>query len=728
MADPTVPQATPGDREQIAAFQRDTRLGRDIKSIVEGLDADAKYVHTDANIPEVEGGVATNYIFQFQGLHKAQLFARNPKMEVKPRKRLGTVAPAIRQLLIDFGASVELLTDDFLRDAGLREIVTGAIQDADTCIVAILKMTWHSDPDRDPLGNYRAVDFKGQLAEIADLLQQKALDANFMATAQGARLVELTALCGNQLQNEQWREIAYPETVAVTNTPAPAAPGMPPDPAAPGTLSAETLPFTLPVGPNDPRLSRWNGEKIEQVDIDAIPAFREFMFDSVLPEDMIVDGAIYQPEKIYSARFMTQRVYMDETEIRVTFAIPREHGLFEGTTSDDIFASADDSSRDGEGDKGAGERDEGTKAAMRGDKYAVWERWDRTTGLVYHWIEGAQTFLRKDRPTIKTKRFFPFYFLQFNRVSRRLLGISNVQLGRPLQNEINLVRTHKRQAKRAAYDMHVYEHDLFDEDETRRLRSRPPGGWISTKKSVEELKAKIMTMTGSYRPELHEVMDERQELSTVMGAPAAAQGMTKGGADTATEASIADQAMDLRTDYERWILETQLLTPIYQDAAQIVVQAVPEEVAKARGGPGVVWPLVSREQLWSNLQLEIVGGSTGKPNQDRELAKIEKAVGIYTSSGASMMRPINPTALAGQLLSTLDWRIDVEDFLMPMGPPPQAQLTGKGSGGAPPEGTPSPGAEVETPQEQAGEPQQPIGDDAPVPGVVQSLTPGGSGP
>jgi hypothetical protein len=652
-------------RDQISQFDRDNRLSASMKSIIEGLDQDRQYVHTDANVANVEGGVATNYLLKFQYQHMAALFARNPKLEVRPRKRLGVLSPQSRLNLQTFAESVELLTEDAMKRADLRGVITGAIQDTDTCSHAIIKMSWIADPARDPIGTLRPTDYKDQLATITALLQQRAENpGDFDESSDAQKLNDLVGTMKLQLEGEVWRKIAYPETRQEIIV----------DPLT-GVATVQDQPFATPVE-NDVRQGAWDGEMPKPQDIESIPSYRAFAFENVPPEDFRVDGLVTTPEGVYNGRWMSHRVYMSEIQIRAFFAVPADQSIF---GPDQAASATTSASWWGEGNQSPDMSSErvAIDAAKRDSLFAVWERHDRETGMIYNWVQGGSVYLREPiRPQVRTQRFFPFYILQFNRVSGRRVGISNVTLGRPLQDEINLVRTHKRQSKRAAYDFHIYENELFDDDEVRALRTRPVGGWVPTKKSIEDIREKILPMKGNWSPEPYQVEEEKVELASLVGSSNAQAGITQNGADTATEAAIADQSVDALTEFHRWILESTVLTPIYEDAAQILVQIYPEEVAKARGGPGVIWPLMGREQLLNNMELEIVGGSTGKPNQAAELAKMGKAVEILTAVGfIGMYRPT--VRFADQVLAALDIRQSAED-LFELAPPPMVSPPGPG--------------------------------------------------
>lgn len=644
----------PAEEEAIARMEASMSRPSSLKDVLQGMDSNRRYIHTTAQMPEVPGGVSSNYLLRYQSIHMAQLFARDPEVRARVRKKMGLMSETTKKMLVDFGKTTELLVEAFTNDAGLRSIVSGAIQEADTTAAIIIKRRWCEDLTRDPVGTTRLTDLQVMIAEVRRLLEkrQKLGESVFDEGPEGLKLRQMSDDIQTTLNEEAWREAAYPsatmEAVADPTT---------------GQMTVQEMPISYPVE-NDPRKFKWTADLPTPEELDAIPQLRRFEFDIVYMEDFGVDPAIVQPEKFYSAGFMWHVSWMTEPEIRRAFSLDPECDLIGGMASAPESSTAWLNSGFFETDASDMGAREGLDDVMKGERYAVVEYHDALTRRVYHWIRGSRRMLRNELATATSKRFFPFYMLQFNRVSGRLIGVSNVDLGRSLQDEINLARTWKRQAKRGAYNRYVAENGLFDPQEMQKLEECPPEGVITTQKAVADIKSKMMTITGSYNAEVHDVTEEKSELGTMMGAANTSVGITQDGSDSATEAALANQGQDVLTAYHRWILETQVLTPIYQDCAEVLVQALPEENAKAIAGPGAVWPALNREQLWQNLTLEVEGGSTAMPNVVQEKANLEWMAGIIASTGGMP----NPVVFATKAAQIIGWKEEVEQFLLPGAP------------------------------------------------------------
>jgi|SRR6478609_6745861 len=644
----------PAEEEAIARMEASMSRPSALKDVLQGMDANRKYIHTTAQMPEVPGGVSSNYLLRYQSIHMAQLFARDPEVRARVRKKMGLMSEQTKKMLVDFGKTTELLVEAFTNDAGLRSIVSGAIQEADTTAAIIIKRRWCEDMTRDPVGTTRLTDMQVMIAETRRLLEKRENlgPAVFDEGPDGLKLRQLSADIQSTLEAEAWRAAAYPdETMEAVADP------------ATGEMTLQVKPINYPVD-NDPRKFKWTADLPTIEELEAIPQLRRFEFDLIFMEDFGIDPAIVQPEKFYNAGFMWHVSWMTDAEIRRTFSLSPETDLVGGMASDPESASSWLNGNFFETDASDMGAREGLDDVMKGDRYAVVEYHDALTRRVYHWIRGSRRLLRNELATATSKRFFPFYMLQFNRVSGRLIGVSNVDLGRSLQDEINLARTWKRQAKRGAYNRYIAENGLFDAQEMQKLEECPPEGVVTTQKSVKDIREKIHTISGNYNAEVHDVTEEKTELGTMMGAANTSVGITTDGADSATEAALANQGQDVLTAYHRWILETQILTPIFQDCAEVLVQALPEENAKAIAGPGAVWPALSREELWQNLTLEVEGGSTAMPNVAQEKANLEWMAGIIASTGGAP----NPVVFAQKAAQIIGWKEEVEQYMLPAAP------------------------------------------------------------
>lgn len=678
----------------IRKFEAENRLPDVDKGVLENMDEERKYVHTEANLATTVGGVSTNYLYKFQRVHKAQINARNPQVSVRPKKRIGQVDPIAQQMMTDFSATMQALITHFFSadEMNIKAVLDGAIQDIDTVGIVFLKLDWLEDMQRDPVGAWRPADFQGTLAKMKVLLGKKQRGECVEGDAEYEEMKNLADTIRRQMEGEFWKQVAF----------------------------SGSLP-----GQQDPRKTRWDGDGLpSEAQLVELPKFRGFVLRSIMPEDTRRDWSIFRPEEFSRSRQFTYCLRMTPDEIREFFGMDRDASLLPFTMSSnnpDGTKPQQDASYD------PADRSTPEPQNIKGE-LIVWIRMDSARNKVYSWIQGGQNWLRPpETPEVSTSNWYNVWPVLFNRVTGRFLPLSNTTLGKPLQEEINIVRTHKRAAKRRAYDAWIYEKNLFTDDEAEKLRNRAPGSWTPTSKTREELDKGIYQMKGQYDPMVHDVMEERQELGSVLNQSQASQGMTRGGADSATEAAIATQTGDAITADDQGTLEATIRS-IAVAMGETLVQALPEDNAKAIAGPGAFWPNVPREQIWAHLLVEIEAGSTGMPNMQKRLDGLKAVVDIAAAAGIGTIPGgprLNPIALMKKVAEILDWRDDPEalvDMPMPLMAPQVAAAAGMGGGGAPsaampPEGMP-PGQEMQ--QEQIAPPTLPLVESQPMPpGVIQ---------
>lgn len=697
--------------ELINRFEGENLRPEDVKDVIENLFQERKYIHTEASMPTTPNAVATNYLLKYQWIHQAQILAKDPSVAVRPKKKLGQMVPAVQQLMQGYARTMEYLVQYALKEMDFRRIVDGAIQDVDTVGIVFLKIRWIEDMGRDPIGTYRPNDL-GRMVRRLKRLQDGLV--NDVYRDNSAEAIEAQFLANDikeELEAEQWRQQAYPSQI-IKPTPKVGPDGQPIiDPiSGQPVMDPVVCNITYPED-QDPRLLRWEGLPTpDQVSL--MPQYRGFVLDLVDAEDITWDWRTKRLSLWHRSSHITTGVWMTEEELREEFDIAADDpiimkGGIERANDAYLRTSSDEDQYS----------EHQLDAPRKQGAYRVWERQDRARNAVFTWVQGSHRFLRVSRPEIVTSFWYNIFPLAFNMVSGRLLPVSNTTLGRPIQDEINTVRTHKRAAKRAAYNRYLVEQDLLGDGELDRLQACPPEGWVETTKKVSDIKKKIYQVSGKFDPEVHDVIEERQELSSMMGIPSAATGQTRDAADSATEASIANQTSGLMGERHRWIVECTY-SDICTYIAEVLSQALPEDNAKAIAGPDAVWPLQDRPALWSHLEVDIEAGSTGKPDKQARLDALEQSVDIGQKIGIGQ-NPMMPRWNAGKMLRKLgdinDWREDPDDLLLPPPPPPMPPLPPN-----PPPGPPPPGGHGGPPGPPPGPPGPPM---PPPPGIASPQGP-----
>ncbi len=626
----------------IRRFQTEQEVPKWMATDWDRFEADRKYVHTDVMMPAVKDAVCTNLVLRNQYVRLSQTYARDPDLAVQPKRRLAPI-PNIEAIIDDasmvavqldyqeatnafliemhklglFGQTVEILVKHFADECGFRDHLMGAIQDATTVGIAWLKVSWQEDMDADPLNNRRANDFRDtvkRLSRLAHEFEDKKWDE---ADDRYREMRDLVVVTRDHVRREAWKNTVW--------------------------------------GPDeDPREMRWNLDDPKQrppamAELTEVPHYRGFVIDPVMPEDIRWDWTITRPEEIRKARWMAHAVRMSWDEIAEQFGKDREDVMNAAPSRKGDDGTDQRIAPSGSGTITADPQDRtDTSGAESNGQVVVWERWDRSQNKVYVWVEGATDFLRCFEPEVVSRFWFPFFPLIFNRVTGKFLPLSDTQLTKQLNDEFNLLRTHDREGRRAAYNKYIVAKGFFSDTEMTNLKSCPPEGVVECERADEVHKYFSRVIGSAYNPALYDTGKVRMDLDAMSGTSSASRGSV-GQANFATEEENAAAQMEQDADRYRGRVEG-VMNDVFQHMAEILVIVFPQSNAKAIAGPGAFWPHTDRETLWRNLLLEVEAGSTGKPDRQSSLAELEQI--------ATVMAPI--AAQGGHRFKTMEW---MRDFL-----------------------------------------------------------------
>jgi hypothetical protein len=331
----------------------------------------------------------------------------------------------------------------------------------------------------------------------------------------------------------------------------------------------------------------------------------------------------------------------------------------------------------------------------------VWEIFNKDDGLVYVVCDGYPDFLREPaEPEFYTDRFWPWFLIAFNETDGEVWPQSDVSLIRPMQLELNRSRQGLREHRFANRPKIGYADGTLSEEDLEALRNPPMMALLGLTglqpgQKIDDLLQGIKGVP--IDPNLYESNEIFQDMLRVAGDQQADLGPTSGA--TATETNIAAQARATSTGSEIDDVD-DTLSSLAQSAGQILLLNVGEETVKKIVGPGAIWPQLTKGEVAQQLYLDIEAGSSGRPDQAKELQNFERLAPIM------MQIPgISPNFLAKEAINRLDDNIDLEDAIAD-GQPSILSMNGVQPGasqGAP--GSPSP--EAQGPQGQANAPAPP---------------------
>lgn len=297
------------------------------------------------------------------------------------------------------------------------------------------------------------------------------------------------------------------------------------------------------------------------------------------------------------------------------------------------------------------------------EKAVVWRVMCRDTGQEFTICDGYCNWLRPPAlPQVRLTRFFDIFPLVFNEVEDEdgdIFPPSDVRQAKHIQEEYNRSREGLRQHRMQNKPAYITPAAALSDTDKRRLQEHESGEIIELVQLVEGSKVqdKIMAKpTVPIDPALYEVEQLYADLQRVVGSQQANLGGTSG--DTATESSIAEQSRTVAMSDNVDDLD-DFLSLLTDSTAELMLRELSLETVQRIVGPGAVWPsdVETREELIEDISIDIRAGSSGRPNQAAEVAKMERAMPFIVQ-----MPGVNPVPITERYLDLLE--IDAESAIV----------------------------------------------------------------
>jgi len=298
------------------------------------------------------------------------------------------------------------------------------------------------------------------------------------------------------------------------------------------------------------------------------------------------------------------------------------------------------------------------------DYVTVYKHYDKRSGLMYVVCEGHSKFLRApSAPDVIVPRFWPVYPITFNPVEHEgeIFPLSDVELLRDQQEEINRSRQGKREHRKAARPRWVYANGALDEGDIDLIMAMGPmeaaGINLGAQTKVADV-LQAMPVPG-VDPNLYDTNEVLQDASMTVGANASQLGGQQ--KSTATQAAIADGAM-ANNDASAVDDLDAFLTVLARDGGQILQMNLSKEEVQKIAGRGAVWVEdlgMTPEDIANEVYLEVEAGSSGKPNQPQEIRNFKDMFPLL-----SQVPGVGPLWLAREGVRRLDDRIDLTEAVV----------------------------------------------------------------
>lgn len=301
------------------------------------------------------------------------------------------------------------------------------------------------------------------------------------------------------------------------------------------------------------------------------------------------------------------------------------------------------------------------------DMVELWEFYDVIDGVMCVFATDSEDFLVE--PGDMPYHFgHPFVMIRNYEVPDIFYPIGDLEMLYPLQEELNKTRSDMLNFRAAYARKYLARKSAFATGDEAKLASRKDGEivWVEndsiplqdvvSRMPINELDPNLFNWSG-------QIMSDIQEVS---GVSEYARG-SGGGAKTATEASLIQDALNARSG-EKLALVEKMATDVARKLLKIMQQFMTgDEVARITGPQGETqWLIYDRESIQGEFDFTVEAGST-QPNN--ETFRRQKAIAMAnTLIPFIQMGVVNPQELAKHLLQEGFAVRTPEKFLL--NPPP----------------------------------------------------------
>lgn len=392
--------------------------------------------------------------------------------------------------------------------------------------------------------------------------------------------------------------------------------------------------------------------------------------DFAMSEDiLILDDSVRCFGDYESASAMAHRVWMTKDKYKALFG-------YEPTKAKYYKEQA-----------GSAQMQETSTGDKSSQLFCVWEIWDQDSNRVFTICDGEEGFCKQpESPNWTGKRWYPFFGVGFNEIDGSFYPLSDVELTDPLVKLSNESLDDFVEDRRDSRPINlVRKGGAFTDEDVTRIRNRN-GCDITLVEGVGTGPISNDIFIGSLAkidPQVYSTDMFRLYMEMIIGGGDAARGSVLK-AKTATEAEILSQGLRGRSQERQDSIE-DLLSEVGQYAVEIMLRRMTEQEVQRIAGPDAAWPTMDIEQIFDAIDIEVKGGSTGRPDRLQEQDRWTKLLPVIKEAiqQVAELRAQGQDALAQAIivltretLRRFEERLDIEQLLPPKsdGQPDAAQL------------------------------------------------------
>lgn len=358
---------------------------------------------------------------------------------------------------------------------------------------------------------------------------------------------------------------------------------------------------------------------------------RGMTFDPVAGEDMTFPIGATRIQRIVDMPWIDHRIFMTLDDAKVAFPDLDCEKLKQATTYSQrkpiapvagatLLPSEAYASQAGQFTMGSDGKVNTMSIDGQGNFICVHETWDRDANIIRTMIEGVECYAKTPHaPEIAVSRFYPFFTFSPVEVDGQRYPQSLVFRSYKLQDEFNARVTALKMQRTRNKQGIIGDATALDKDEANKVKHSVEGEttYVHTTGGKPLNNVFMAKPTVKLDPALYETLTIRQNIEEIWGTQQALQAGI-GPEKTATQSEIEEKGFGARTGYMRDDLE-RMFNELAKYTAQILIQRLTPDDAKAIAGEGAVWPTnVKAEDLDSLVTVSIRAGTSGKPNTSAE--------------------------------------------------------------------------------------------------------------
>ncbi|KKM87923.1 hypothetical protein LCGC14_1263980, partial [marine sediment metagenome] len=322
----------------------------------------------------------------------------------------------------------------------------------------------------------------------------------------------------------------------------------------------------------------------------------------------------------------------------------------------------------------------------------VVELWDKRDNHIKTMIDGVNRWARLPyQPPYASTRFYPYFELALFEVDGDRHPQSLTGRLVKLQEEYSSARSNGRLARERSVPGIIFDAQKITPDDIKKIERSVTQEYVGVNPigGDDIRKAFAEKPVGQYDPRIYDTTPSVKDMEVMAGVQEAlSQGISR--TKTATEANIEQTGFASRTGADR-DTEEDVLTDLAQYTAELSMQALPYNYVVKIAGKLAFWPEgLPFEEVVTMVNVEIEGGTTGKPNKQAEqqswatvMPLIRETIIVIQQAFATGNVPLAEALqeLLRETLQRMDDRVNLDRFIPILAATPEGAVPIDQAGG-----------------------------------------------